>query len=47
MSAAIVQIYDIMACNVYMDFENTGLRGYPGSKLPEYRPEQVRVRGPQ
>lgn len=51
-----VQIYDIMACNVYMDFEDTGLRKeqhkflvsfYPtgGRPLPELI-EKITARGP-
>lgn len=56
MSAPIVQIYDIMACNVYMDFENTGLKAEQHKFLVSFLPtsgrpvpelvEKITARGP-
>ncbi|WP_220348998.1 hypothetical protein [Alkalilimnicola ehrlichii] len=56
MSGEKIEIYDIMACNVYMDFENTGLQKeqhkflisfYPtgGAPIPELV-ESITAYGP-
>ncbi len=56
MNAPVIQIYDIMACNVYMDFENTGLGAAQHKFLVSFYPtgdrplpeliEKITARGP-
>jgi hypothetical protein len=56
MNAPTVQIYDIMACNVYMDFVNTGLKAEQHKFLVSFFPtggppapelvEKITARGP-